>query len=283
MLLRNKMLDSSLVAEHLSARFHLDLSAEHPTTDRSVFALRIGGIDPPNGFRVDVASGWRSMEASFRPDPFASGLVKTLCSSPVLSRREFSSLSATFVLSGSKCLVHIDGREVEPATLPDGRWSRFELSCLRLTDKQDEQKDAEEVASACLALLLTLLPVEQEAVQTSPMAQGLPEGALVRLEVNRYERSPANRAAAIAAHGAFCHACKFDFGKFYGKIGEGFIEVHHRTPVSEMGGEYVVNPIEDLVPLCSNCHQIVHRETPPISPEKLRHLLVERGAITPEQ
>lgn len=277
------MLDTSLVADHLSGRFRLDISAEHRSTDSSVCSLRIGGIDPPNGFRVDVNGEWRSVEATFRPDPFASGLMKTLCSSPEQSRKEFASLAAAFLHSGNKCLVRIDDRPVESATLPDGLWSKFELSCLRLTDRKDEQRDVEEVATSCLALLLSLLPVEQEPVQTSPLAQGLPEGAIVRLEVNRYERSPANRAAAIAAHGAFCHACGFDFGKFYGRVGDGFIEVHHRTPVSRIGSGYVVNPIEDLVPLCSNCHQIVHREDPPTPPERLRAQLIERGVITLEK
>ena len=102
---------------------------------------------------------------------------------------------------------------------------------------------------------------------------------MTRVAVNRYERSLANRAAAIAIHGAFCHVCGFDFAEFYGLMGEGFIEVHHRIPVSRMGEGYVVSPEEDLVPLCANCHQMVHREDPPVAVEELKDQLVRRGTI----
>jgi 5-methylcytosine-specific restriction protein A len=143
----------------------------------------------------------------------------------------------------------------------------------------EEQKEAEEVAGACLALVLALLPVDSESVLVDPPAHGLPEGALTRIAVNRFERNPSNRAAAIAAHGARCHACGFDFAKFYGDLGEGFIEVHHRIPVSAMPPNYVVSPDKDLVPLCSNCHQMVHRENPPIPVEILRERLERLGSV----
>ena len=140
-------------------------------------------------------------------------------------------------------------------------------------------RDAEEVAGACLALLLALLPTEDGEVEPYLSGQGLPEGALIRVMVNRYERRPANRAAAIAAHGVTCKVCGFNFSEFYGELGESFIEVHHRTPVSLIGADYVVDPVKDLVPLCSNCHQMVHREDPPIPIEELREKLVKRGSF----
>jgi 5-methylcytosine-specific restriction protein A len=166
---------------------------------------------------------------------------------------------------------------VDLSALPEGKWTRLDLTCSRLTDKSDKQRDSEEVGGACLALLLSLLPTEDDEVEISPLGQGLPEGALMRVTVNRYERCPANRAAAIAVHGVTCKACNFDFALFYGELGEGFIEIHHRTPVSQMGNGYVIDPINDLVPLCSNCHQIVHREDPPIPVEKLWKMIVKQN------
>ena len=48
------------------------------------------------------------------------------------------------------------------------------------------------------------------------------------------------------------------FAKTYGDLGKEFIEVHHLHPVSE--GVREVNPVEDLIPLCSNCHSMIHRQ-----------------------
>jgi predicted HNH restriction endonuclease len=49
-----------------------------------------------------------------------------------------------------------------------------------------------------------------------------------------------------------------DFAKTYGDLGKEFIEVHHLYPVAQ--GERNVNPITDLIPLCSNCHSMIHRQ-----------------------
>ncbi|MCK4982758.1 MAG: HNH endonuclease, partial [Victivallaceae bacterium] len=74
-----------------------------------------------------------------------------------------------------------------------------------------------------------------------------------------YERNPKLRKQAISCHGRTCKACNFNFGTTYGVHGEGFIEVHHINPLAEIGTQHKVNPKTDLIPLCSNCHRMVHR------------------------
>lgn len=76
--------------------------------------------------------------------------------------------------------------------------------------------------------------------------------------VIRYERDRGNRNECIAHYGYVCQVCGMDFEKTYGELGKSFIEVHHLHPVSQ--GERKVNPIEDLIPLCSNCHSMIHRQ-----------------------
>lgn len=44
------------------------------------------------------------------------------------------------------------------------------------------------------------------------------------------------------------------------KYRKDFIEVHHIKPMNEIGEEYIVNPTEDLIPVCSNCHSMLHRK-----------------------
>jgi 5-methylcytosine-specific restriction protein A len=63
--------------------------------------------------------------------------------------------------------------------------------------------------------------------------------------------------------------CSFDFRKTYGELGDGYIHVHHRTDLSKRDGEYEVDPIRDLVPLCPNCHAMIHRRSTSISVEEL--------------
>jgi 5-methylcytosine-specific restriction protein A len=53
----------------------------------------------------------------------------------------------------------------------------------------------------------------------------------------------------------------------------GFIHVHHVLPISELGPDYNLNPIEDLRPVCPNCHAMLHRQQPPLSIEALRSIL----------
>lgn len=85
-----------------------------------------------------------------------------------------------------------------------------------------------------------------------------PEGKKKAVYTTKYERNPANRNAAIIAHGSTCMACGFDFGEKYGRYGEGFIEVHHTKPLFEGDGEIVPDPKTDLICLCANCHRMVH-------------------------
>ena len=74
----------------------------------------------------------------------------------------------------------------------------------------------------------------------------------------KYERNPKARAACIAYHGTACVICGIDFEKAFGAEFAGKIEVHHIVPLSQIGQEYVVDPIRDLVPVCPNCHTLLH-------------------------
>ncbi len=86
------------------------------------------------------------------------------------------------------------------------------------------------------------------------------EGAKITISVNKYERSSIARNQCIDFHGCYCHACNLDFKKVYGELGNNFIHVHHLKPLHEINREYVVDPIIDLIPVCPNCHAMLHRK-----------------------
>lgn len=99
------------------------------------------------------------------------------------------------------------------------------------------------------------------------------EGAVAQVLVNRYERDPKARAACLNHHGSCCAVCHLNFKERYGEIGDGFIHVHHKMPLAMLGKDYRVNPVKDLVPVCPNCHAMLHRREPPYDVEQLRAML----------
>lgn len=68
--------------------------------------------------------------------------------------------------------------------------------------------------------------------------------------------------------------CRFSFLKFYGQIGEGYIEAHHIKPLSELTAE-TNTKIEDIVLVCTNCHKMLHRKRPWLSIDELKKLIQE--------
>jgi 5-methylcytosine-specific restriction protein A len=99
------------------------------------------------------------------------------------------------------------------------------------------------------------------------------EGANQRVTVNRYERNPQARARAIEIHGTDCIVCGFNFESTYGERGRDYIHVHHLLEVSNLPEDYSVDPAKDLVPVCANCHSMIHRNKPALTPEEVRGLL----------
>lgn len=103
------------------------------------------------------------------------------------------------------------------------------------------------------------------------------EGAKKSVTVNRYERDINARNKCIEKHGASCKACGINFGIVYGPaLGKRYIHIHHLIPLKDIGREYKIDPINDLVPLCPNCHSMVHQTDPPTSIESLITMIMPR-------
>ena len=45
----------------------------------------------------------------------------------------------------------------------------------------------------------------------------------------------------------------------YGTLGRSFIHVHHLRELFQVPPGYIVDPVNDLRPVCPNCHAMIHR------------------------
>lgn len=69
-----------------------------------------------------------------------------------------------------------------------------------------------------------------------------------------------------------CEVCGFVFSALYGELGEGYIECHHRKPLSEYVGEQETTLV-DLALVCANCHRMLHRSRDGITVERLQEIV----------
>lgn len=106
------------------------------------------------------------------------------------------------------------------------------------------------------------------------------EGKSRTITSKTYDRSPVARQACIEHYGYNCSVCGFNFEAAYGKPGANYIEVHHLKQIADAEEEYLINPIEDLRPVCSNCHRMLHKTRPPTSIEELKNMRIYSNAPT---
>lgn len=101
------------------------------------------------------------------------------------------------------------------------------------------------------------------------------EGSRRKTEVSLYKRSKEARKKCIDIKGCVCQVCGFNFEEKYGKIGIGYIHIHHLKEISKIEEEYVIDPFSDLEPVCPNCHAMLHKKEPAYTIEELKDILKE--------
>ncbi len=108
------------------------------------------------------------------------------------------------------------------------------------------------------------------------------EGTKQKKNVQIYERSRKLRELAINHYNQNghlkCCVCSFDFYDYYGDRGRGFIEIHHLKPLLQYEDEdinkFIKRALQNVVPVCSNCHRMIHRErNDPMPIEELKRLV----------
>lgn len=174
----------------------------------------------------------------------------------------YDAFAKTWKLSSSEMAEERDGRALYENEI---RWARQELVQEGIIEKPD-------ISGRAIWKLIdgTFVDPEEYDENTSDT---LTEGALKKISVNAYERNKKAREKCLEAHGYSCAVCEFDFQSIYGAIGKNCIHVHHLTEISTIGKKYVIDPIKDMVPVCPNCHYIIHRRKPAFSISEVRAML----------
>jgi hypothetical protein len=158
-----------------------------------------------------------------------------------------------------------------------------ELKNIILKHKSDSQ-DAEIINNAFYKAPEPDIPLAQE-FGYDPNDKPFKEGKVqLRLHLTK-ER---NRFLVIRAKQKWnreqngqvrCSICSFSFPATYGEIGKGVIEAHHTQPISSLTPDTIVTSA-DLVPVCSNCHTMLHRHRPWLTVEELHTIFSEQNEST---
>ncbi len=272
------MIDTDLVSLMLTDRFGLPVqTASGRDREGWWITIRPDGVDRTITFSIRATLGWRRLTAEFLPGDYAKSLIGQMQASGMEQRIVFSVFAEDLSAKGAILTVRINDTDVsahEPQKWPS-RWSSIILRMQKpaLVLGGGDESDIGVVMPwlyGFTGMCLALLPLEQVEDQDNP---GEEEGGAVEIAARRYERSRINRAACIQVHGTACSICGFSFRDRYGDIGAGFIHVHHIVPLAAGGGAYVCDPARDLIPVCPNCHAMLHRKHPPLMPDDLASII----------
>lgn len=110
------------------------------------------------------------------------------------------------------------------------------------------------------------------SVPKKPKEREITEGEKKHVEFERAHRNPILRQTCLDKYGYQCQCCGMDFASLYGdELGANFIEVHHLQMISTYDENRPEDYVENLVPLCSNCHSMIHHgKNGPLSLRELR-------------
>lgn len=151
---------------------------------------------------------------------------------------------------------------VEPRYTEVLKWYRLFLKALNAhtvpmpvygeyddTHHHSEETMANEPPVTPQATVETTIYLEGEAAETLPKE--------VRLRNQKLREACIDYYRSLHGGRILCECCGFDFAAHY-HMDDDYIEIHHRTPFSQTEGLHEVDAEADLVPLCANCHRMIH-------------------------
>jgi hypothetical protein len=266
------------VIQETSFTVGLPISAEGVFTQASqAIKFRVQGL---NELETFYFSGNRSPMAwilELKFDGFAQHLIDWLAARDISTWRKFKSELDAIPSSILAIQSNIDSF-VNPVKHPLNKEERFNLAIWTHPQLDWNQVPIEreiailsEALSYAFILVDYLLKGSSENLTNDFVPDS--EGMQKLTTCVSYTRSRKNRKQCLDTFGYICFACGLDPKAVYGPEGKYIIHVHHLTPVSKMDEPKTLNPELDLVPLCPNCHNFVHKFNPPKPVNEIQQII----------
>ncbi|MEG0374038.1 MAG: HNH endonuclease [Raoultibacter sp.] len=268
------LITTNRIKERLESVYGIPFNVvtEHASTGVS---LRVSLASGFNDYftLVFFASNRIRLKISLEPDAYSQPLFQSMAAADAASKVLFMKYANALTQESRNASFTVN--DVDLFTLDIAEWptqwssAKLEVEIFPIPECNTESD-----------LLTFLLPwVEEVAgllfslIDISEDVSGEGEGSKFSVTQTKYERSTKNRAACLAHYGYCCKICGMNFEEKYGSIGANFIHVHHIVPVSQIGENYIMDPIKDLIPVCPNCHAMLHKKNPPLFPSELYELI----------
>lgn len=232
-------------------------------------------------FSIQIINRFVRLFIDFIPQTFSANLIESMGRADDSKKLEFCRAAQLMLEKGAQISMSINGIDVSPvdtAQWPQESWQKLGFHAVVVLrddiagNPQRVEETIKEWGGLVMGGFLSLVRIDQCEMPNATVSEAYSpqtEGDKISVIVNRYERSAMNRFLCLAKHGCVCSICGFDFEKEYGAIGRGYIHVHHVTPVSMLGPGYHIDPERDLIPVCPNCHAMLHRKSPPFLPSEI--------------
>jgi len=201
------------------------------------------------------------------PEKYAANFLKLINQSSVKQRQDFCEIWKK--IGTDKVLFKVNDNILSPEQfmLDSSVWKSFSIKINLFPFFENPNSKNENIGKHTVNAFGLILKLFEYGIN------GFNEGNFKESLSTKFERDYRNREICLLLKGYNCAVCDFNFEKKYGHIGNEFIEVHHIIPVSQMELNHIVDPKNELVPLCSNCHSMIHRRNPPFSIEEMKLFL----------
>jgi len=212
-----------------------------------------------------TTSPYRAL-ATLVPDTFSGAFLREVGLRAIDAVDVWHAMLKEFERNGTRVILTINENAVSAHEAVDRDWESLEIEAdTKFLQPRSTVSRGNALASSVLGVLSLFA-----ACSDVDDAGGDEEGMPIEARSIRYERSQANRIRCLNFHGYDCVVCGFNFEQVYGDLGYRYVEVHHCLTVAEMPTGYRPDPTTEMVPLCANCHRMVHSSKPPIAPQDLQ-------------
>jgi len=260
MMNRKSLIDTSL--QEVADALGVELIREYMPHDHEYeLKIRLAQIPAPHGFTIRIYDNYLSWKVELHLDVFTAPLISAMQSRYEERKLGLESYLELAIAKNNNFELSINGNSEKIPTNEDWNEINFVLAKSYFSE-ESEFASLSAVILDFMCVVLFLIIEDTEWVAETNLGQE--EGAFYTEVVKKFERSRYNRALCLKYYGFMCRGCGDQLAEKYGPIGTDVIHVHHVVPVSMMGSAYQLNPIKDLIPLCPNCHNIVHKKSPPL-------------------